>query len=219
MIAFMLLSTIPLWFTQTPPLRDLIGHMGRYHVALEIGHNPVLAENWSYRWALIANLGADLLIMPIAWLIGLERAVWLVAAVLPPLMIWGVFRAARAVYGDVPPTAIATLPLALAYPYQFVIDADCTGDLRPALAKRIAQIPRGQFEYLWLLNFDRHAQPGQAGLAPAYQDEATVLYRLVDGDRTVAEPFKKGPQRNNCGTMSTQCLNRARNPIGWHYPI
>ncbi|QQV77475.1 hypothetical protein H5J25_01215 [Sphingomonas aliaeris] len=33
-----------------PPLNDLIGHMGRYHVALEIDHNAVLARNWSYRW-------------------------------------------------------------------------------------------------------------------------------------------------------------------------
>lgn len=49
MIGFMLLSTMPLWFVATPPLNDLIGHMGRYHVALEIGHNPVLAQNWSYR--------------------------------------------------------------------------------------------------------------------------------------------------------------------------
>ncbi|QQV77474.1 hypothetical protein H5J25_01210 [Sphingomonas aliaeris] len=57
--------------------------------------------------------------MPLAWSFGLERAVWLVAALLPPLMIWGVFRAAKAVYGEVPPTAIATLPFALAYPYQY----------------------------------------------------------------------------------------------------
>ena len=119
MIAFMILSTLPLWFVDTPPLNDLIGHMGRYHVALEIDHNAVLARNWSYRWALIGNLGVDLLIMPLAWSIGLERAVWLVAALLPPLMIWGVFRAAKAVYGEVPPTAIATLPFALAYPYQY----------------------------------------------------------------------------------------------------
>lgn len=57
--------------------------------------------------------------MPLAWAIGLERAVWLIAALLPPLMIWGVFRAAKAVYGEVPPSAIATLPFALAYPYQY----------------------------------------------------------------------------------------------------
>jgi hypothetical protein len=57
--------------------------------------------------------------MPIARLIGLESAAWLIAASLPPLMIWGVFRAAKSIYGTIPITAIATLPFVLAYPYQY----------------------------------------------------------------------------------------------------
>ena len=119
MLAFMILSTVPLWFTSTPPLIDFVGHLARYHIALNIGHSAELARNWSYDWALIGNLGVDILIIPLARLVGLERAGWMVAVMLPPLMIWGVFRAARAVYGALPPVAIATLPFALAYPYQF----------------------------------------------------------------------------------------------------
>jgi hypothetical protein len=119
LLAFMVMSTIPLWFVSTPPLIDFLGHMSRYHVALEIGNNPILARDWSYEWAVIANLGVDLLIMPLAALVGLETAGWIVAASLPPLMIWGIFRAARALYGEVPPSAIAALPFALAYPYQY----------------------------------------------------------------------------------------------------
>ena len=114
-----LLSTLPLWFTTTPPLIDFIGHMGRYSVQLGIDQSEFLQRNWAYNWALIGNLGVDLLIVPLAYLFGLERAGWIVAALLPPLMIWGIFRSARAVHGRVPATALAALPFAVAYPYQY----------------------------------------------------------------------------------------------------
>lgn len=117
--ALALVSTFPLWFTTTPPLIDFIGHMGRYRVQLDIGHSEHLQRYWDYDWALIGNLGVDLLIVPLAALFGLEPAGWIVAALLPPLMIWGVFRAAGAVYGHVPATALAALPFVLAYPYQY----------------------------------------------------------------------------------------------------
>ena len=119
MLIFMVMSTIPLWVTRIPPLNDFLGHMARYHVALEIDHNPLLARNWDYHWTVISNLGVDLLIMPIARLIGLEPAAWIIAASLPPLMIWGIYRAAKAIYGSVPVTVLATLPFVLAYPYQY----------------------------------------------------------------------------------------------------
>jgi len=117
--ALALISTFPLWFTTTPPLIDFIGHLGRYRVQLDIGHSEYLQRYWDYTWALIGNLGVDLLIVPLAALFALERAAWIVAAILPPLMIWGIFRAARAVYGQVPATALAALPFTLAYPYQY----------------------------------------------------------------------------------------------------
>lgn len=119
MLAFMVVSTIPLWFVSTPPLIDFLGHMARYHVALDIGNNPTLARAWGYEWSVIANLGVDLLIMPLARLVGLETAGWIIAALLPPLMIWGIFRAARAVHGDIPASTLAALPFVLAYPYQY----------------------------------------------------------------------------------------------------
>lgn len=117
--ALALLSTFPLWFTTTPPLIDFIGHLGRYSVQLGIDQSEYLQRHWDYNWALIGNLGVDLLIVPLAHLFGLERAGWIVAALLPPLMIWGIFRAARSVHGEVPATALAAVPFALAYPYQY----------------------------------------------------------------------------------------------------
>jgi hypothetical protein len=115
----MLLSTAPLWFVRLPPLIDLLGHMGRYHVQLNLAHSPVLQRNWDFHWTIVGNLGVDLLIVPLAKVLGLERAVWLVALALPPLMIWGVARISRALHGRLTPFAIACAPFALANPYQY----------------------------------------------------------------------------------------------------
>lgn len=117
--ALMLLSTAPLWFTALPPLIDLPGHMGRYYVELNLAHSPVLQRNWDFRWRLTGNLGADLLVAPLAALLGLQRAVWVIALALPPLMIWGIARISRALHGQLTPFALAAAPFALAYPYQY----------------------------------------------------------------------------------------------------
>jgi hypothetical protein len=115
----MLLSTVPLWTARVPPLIDLPGHMGRYHVELDLARSALLQRNWDFHWALIGNLGVDLLIVPLSGLLGLQRAVWLVALLLPPLMIWGLARMSRALHGQVSPFVLAAAPFALAYPYQY----------------------------------------------------------------------------------------------------
>jgi hypothetical protein len=117
--ALMLLSTAPLWFTTVPPLIDLPGHMGRYYVELNLAHSPALQRYWDFHWRLIGNLGADLLVAPLAAAFGLQRAVWAIALSLPPLMIWGIARMSRALHGQVTPFALAAAPFALAYPYQY----------------------------------------------------------------------------------------------------
>jgi hypothetical protein len=117
--AMMLLSTVGVWFTNLPPLTDLLGHMARYHVQMDIGHNPVLQKNWAFQWDLIGNLGVDLLIIPLSSIFGLERAVWIIALMLPPLFVWGLFRVAGAVHGQTTAATFVALPIALAYPYHF----------------------------------------------------------------------------------------------------
>ena len=118
-VAAMAASTLPMWFVQTPPLIDLLGHMGRYQIQLHLADSPALQAHWHYQWSLIGNLGVDLLMEPLGRLMGVERASWLVAALLPPLMILGIVQLARAWHGEIPPTIIAAFPLALSYPWQY----------------------------------------------------------------------------------------------------
>ncbi len=118
-LAAMLIATVPLWFVQIPPLIDLVGHMGRYQVQLHLGESADLQRYWQYHWMLIGNLGADIVMEALGRVLGVERATWIIAASLPPLMIWGQVRLARAVHGSVPATVIAAFPFAMAYPWQY----------------------------------------------------------------------------------------------------
>jgi hypothetical protein len=98
---------------------DLFGHMGRYRVELDIGRSPWLAQYYGFHWALIGNLGVDLLVMPLGNLVGLEPAVKLIVLVIPPLTVAGFLWVAREVHGRVPPTALFALPFAYGFPFLF----------------------------------------------------------------------------------------------------
>jgi hypothetical protein len=113
------LSAIPLLWPDIPPLVDLPGHLGRYRVQLDGGAHPWLAEWYDFRWSLIGNLGIDLLIIPLAPLLGLEPAVKLIVMAIPVLTATGLLWIAREVHGRIPATALFALPLAYSYPFQF----------------------------------------------------------------------------------------------------
>jgi len=115
----MVIATVPLWFTSIPPLIDLVGHMGRYQVQVHLGESTDLQRYWRYEWMLIGNLGADIVMEGLGPIFGVESATWIIAAGLPPLMIWGMIRLARAVHGEIPATALAAFPFAMAYPWQY----------------------------------------------------------------------------------------------------
>jgi len=114
-----LLSAVPLLYPPIPPLVDLFGHMGRYRVQLNIDDSPWLRGYYGFRWAAIGNLGVDLLVMPLGWLIGLEPAVKLIVLSIPPMTVAGFLWVAREVHGRIPPTAYFALPFVYGHPFLF----------------------------------------------------------------------------------------------------
>jgi hypothetical protein len=118
-LALVLMCAVPLLWPDVPPLVDLPGHMGRYHVQMEIGGSPTLQDYYDFKWALIGNLGVDLLVVPLAALIGLEPAVKLITIAIPMLTAAGFLWVAREVHGRIPPTAYFALPLTYSYPFLF----------------------------------------------------------------------------------------------------
>lgn len=118
-LALILASAIPLLWPDIPPLVDLPGHMARYRVQLEIADAPALQHFYRFEWALIGNLGVDLLVIPLSKIFGLELAVKLIVLAIPPLTAAGFIWVAREVHGRTPPTAAFAVPLAYNYPFFF----------------------------------------------------------------------------------------------------
>lgn len=117
--ALILLSVVPLLYPPIPPLVDLLGHMGRYRVQLDVASSPWLAQYYGFHWAPIGNLGVDLLVEALAPLFGLELSVKLIVLTIPPLTVAGFLWVAREVHNRVPPTAFFALPLVYSHPFLF----------------------------------------------------------------------------------------------------
>jgi hypothetical protein len=117
--AVIALSALPLLYPQILPLVDLPGHMGRYRVQLDLSSSPWLRDYYDFQWAAIGNLGVDLLVMPLAPLMGLESAVKLITVSIPPLTVAGFLWVAREVHGRIPPTAFFAIPFAYGHPFLF----------------------------------------------------------------------------------------------------
>jgi len=118
-VAIALASIIPLLWPTIPPMVDLPGHMGRYRVQLDIGHDQWFTQWYHFQWQLIGNLGIDLLVIPLAPIFGLELAVKLIVMAIPLLIVSGLLWIAREVHGRIPATALFALPLAYSYPLHF----------------------------------------------------------------------------------------------------
>ncbi|WCT73181.1 hypothetical protein PQ455_16400 [Sphingomonas naphthae] len=114
-----LVAAVPLILPETPPLIDLMGHMGRYRIELADPASPLRTTFFSFRWALIANLGIDLLIVPMSAIFGLELGVKLIVMAIPMITVAGMLGVARELHGRVPPFAYFALPLAYSYPFQW----------------------------------------------------------------------------------------------------
>jgi hypothetical protein len=138
-VALALISAIPLLYPPIPPLVDLLGHMGRYRLELDLATSPWLSRYYGFDWAPIGNLGVDLLVVPLARLMGLEPAVKLIVLAIPVLTIAGFLFVAREVHQRVPPTALFALPFAYGLPFLY-------GFVNFTLAMALAFIAFG----LWL---------------------------------------------------------------------
>lgn len=114
-----MLCAAPLLWPRIPPLLDLPGHMGRYHIALNLSSSPELQRHFSYEWALIGNLGVDLLVAALGSMTGVEAATKIVVLAIPLLMGMGFLWAAAQVHGRIPPTALLALVFTYAYPFHY----------------------------------------------------------------------------------------------------
>ena len=118
-LALILLSAVPLLWPATPPFPDVPGHMGRYAIELYLAQSPSLQRFFQFHWALIGNLGVDLLIIPCAKLFGLELAVKLIVIAIPVLTTVGLFRISEEIHGRYSPATAFAIPFVYGFPLLF----------------------------------------------------------------------------------------------------
>ncbi|ODP38091.1 hypothetical protein [Sphingomonas turrisvirgatae] len=119
MAAAVVLAVVPLLWPALPPLADLPGHIGRYHIASAIDASPELARHWQVEWALIGNLGVDLLVHALTPFLGVELGARIVVMAIPPLFVSGLVLVSIASGRRLSPAAAFAFPLAYSFPFQF----------------------------------------------------------------------------------------------------
>lgn len=138
---------LPILVTTIPPLGDLPGHMASYHVALVQGQPNPLHRFFSLDWHVIGNLGADLLIMPVGKVIGVEAGTKLIALLIPVMTAAALFAIARADGDARSPVIYAAVPLAYNYPFLF-------GFVNYSLSAAMAL-----FTFAWWLRWEQRRRP------------------------------------------------------------
>lgn len=117
--ALVLATLLPLLLPPIPPLADLMGHMARYKIAAGGADSATLSQWYQFHWRPIGNLGVDLLVVPLAKLIGVEAATKLVVMLIPPLTVAGMLAVAHEAHGRLPPTAGFAVPLVFGHHFMF----------------------------------------------------------------------------------------------------
>lgn len=115
----LVLVAAPFAWPDIPALTDNLGHMGRYRIAIDLATSEHLRQFYTFEWMLIPNLGADLLVVPLAWLMGIEAATKLLVLATASLTLLGFLWVAREAHGHIPPTWLFAAPLILGYPFQY----------------------------------------------------------------------------------------------------
>lgn len=89
-IALAVLACLPYLVVERPQLTDYPSHLARFHVMLDGARSVFLSQYYDFAWIWTGNLGADLLMIPLGKALGVERAGWLIGALIPPLTGLGV---------------------------------------------------------------------------------------------------------------------------------
>lgn len=124
-VLLMLVMAVPLLWPAIPPLADMPGHIGRYRIAL--GDSATLARFYSYDWRIVPNLGVDLLVHPLARIIGVEAAAKLVTLAIPVIGTAGMIALVRVVHGRISAGLLFALPLLYGWPFQLGFVNYCLG--------------------------------------------------------------------------------------------
>lgn len=96
-----LIASAPPIFSPYPQMTDYPAHLARWYVMLVHKTNPLIDQYYGFRWAWSGNLGADLLIYPLAALFGLETGGRIILILIPALTGLAIVTVERTLRGRV----------------------------------------------------------------------------------------------------------------------
>jgi hypothetical protein len=73
-VALLMLVSIPVLTQPLPPIEDYVNHLARMHVMASLNTDPDLARFYEIDWQIVPNLMMDLVVPPLAKLIGIYKA-------------------------------------------------------------------------------------------------------------------------------------------------
>ncbi|MBO9516503.1 MAG: hypothetical protein J7493_00400 [Porphyrobacter sp.] len=110
---------VPILLVSLPPLVDVLGHIGRYSIQTGLDDHPWLRQYFSFRWQLVGNLGADILVEALSSFTDVETSAWIVVALNQVLAATGIILLCREIHGRITPFCLFALPLIYGLPFQF----------------------------------------------------------------------------------------------------
>jgi hypothetical protein len=114
-----LVALTPFLGVELPSMTDLPGHIGRYHVMMNIEASEHLKRFYAFEWKLVGNLGLDLVVRALAPFFGVKRAALIATAAIPLLTIAGVAAVSRALYGRIEPSAAIACCFVFSNPFLY----------------------------------------------------------------------------------------------------
>ncbi len=112
-----LFTTLPVLILRTPPMIDVLGHTGRYALQTGLQDDPWLQQFFHFRWQVIGNLGADLIVEALHPLLGFTATVKLALALVPILAGSAILLLSNMIHARVTAFAVLALPLIYALPF------------------------------------------------------------------------------------------------------
>ncbi len=90
----------PLALVDVPPLLDYPNHLARAVVLASGASDPVLSRMYAAHWAIIPNLGTDLVLPPLLHLLPVHLAGRMIIGIAILLPVFGTIAYSRAVFGE-----------------------------------------------------------------------------------------------------------------------
>lgn len=110
-------TLIPLLVVGTPPMVDVPGHIGRFVLQTQLDEHAWWQTYYQFRWRIIGNLGADLIVQALHPLVGVTAAVRLVALLVPLLAASAILLLARESNGRLTAGSVMALTLIYGLPF------------------------------------------------------------------------------------------------------